>query len=111
MRLEYDLAVGALYISLTDGSVARTVQIDDNTAVDVDAAGSVVGIEVCSVGHGWPLSAILREYDIPAEDTAQLLAYFVLPVGGTTTLASSVAQAPPEVTIQPVAPVLIDAAA
>ena len=44
MRLKYDLDVGALYIRLTDAGVARTREVDDNTVVDLDASGGVVGI-------------------------------------------------------------------
>jgi uncharacterized protein YuzE len=76
MELKYDLNVGALYIRLTDQAVARTREIDDNTAVDLDADGGVVGIEVISIGHPWALDDVLRDYTIPADAAAQLRAYF-----------------------------------
>lgn len=76
MRLKYDLNVGALYIRLSDQDVARTKDVDDNTSVDLDEAGGVVGIEVISIEHTWSLSGILRAYSIPAAEVAQLRAYF-----------------------------------
>ncbi len=76
MRLEYDLDVGALYIRLSDAQVARTCEAGDNAAVDLDAAGRVVGIEVISTAYPWPLADILTGYDIPAGEEAQIRAYF-----------------------------------
>lgn len=77
IRLNYDLNAGALYIRVSDHAVARTRDIDDNTSVDLDAYGAVVGIEVISIAHPWALSAILDRYEIPPAETAQLRAYFV----------------------------------
>ena len=76
MQLKYDLNVGALYIKLSDEAVARTLDVDDNTSVDLDSAGGVVGIEVISIAHPWALSAVLSDYSIPPDDVAQLHAYF-----------------------------------
>lgn len=76
MRLKYDLTVGALYIGLSDQAVAHTRDIDDNTFVDLDEAGDVVGIEVISIAHPWALVEVLRDYNIPAAEVAQLRAYF-----------------------------------
>ena len=76
MRLKYDLNVGALYIKLGDQAVARTREIDDNTSVDLDSTGGIVGIEVISIGHPWALNAVLSDYSIPPDDVAQLRAYF-----------------------------------
>ena len=71
MELRYDLNVGALYIRLTDQAVARTREIDDNTVVDIDADGGIVGIEVISIGHPWALDDILHDYAIPSAAAAQ----------------------------------------
>ena len=76
MRLEFDLDVGALYIRLSDAEVARTREAGDNAAVDIDATGGVVGIEVLSTAHPWPLADILDDYAIPASEVAQITAYF-----------------------------------
>ena len=76
MHLKYDLNVGALYIRLTDEPAARTREIDDNTFVDLDESGDVIGIEVISIHHAWALDDVLRGYSIPAHEVAQLRAYF-----------------------------------
>ena len=76
MRLRYDLNIGALYVGLADRPTARTREIDDNTFIDLDEDGDVVGIEVISIAHPWALDDILREYSIPPDEVAQLRAYF-----------------------------------
>lgn len=76
MQLEYDLNVGALYIRLSDQPVASTREVDGNTNVDLDAAGSLVGIEVISISHPWPVNAILRDYRLPGSEMRQVCAYF-----------------------------------
>jgi uncharacterized protein YuzE len=76
MQLKYDLTVGALYVRLSDEPVTRTLEIDDNTFVDLDGDGDIVGIEVISIEHPWALADILRDYDIPPFEQAQLLSYF-----------------------------------
>jgi uncharacterized protein YuzE len=77
IRLKYDLSAGALYIKVSDQPIARTRDIDDNTSVDLDVDGVVVGIEVISITHPWALGPILENYPIPQAETAQLRAYFV----------------------------------
>ena len=79
MQLEYDLNAGALYIRLSDAEIARTQEAGDNAAVDLDAAGGVVGIEVISAAHPWPLADILSSYSIPAEEEAEIRSYFAPP--------------------------------
>ncbi|HEY6788848.1 MAG TPA: DUF2283 domain-containing protein [Trebonia sp.] len=76
MKLEYDLNAGALYIRLSDAEIARSVEAGDNAAVDLDASGDVVGIEVIAVGYPWPLADILAAYSIPPKEVTQLKSYF-----------------------------------
>ena len=77
MQLEYDLNVGALYISLSDQPVAATEEAGDNANIDLGHDGRVVGIEVISAEHRWPLADILATYQIDPADAAQLRAYFM----------------------------------
>ncbi len=42
MKLTYDLEADALVARLAEGAVARTVEVDSGTLVDVDAAGRVL---------------------------------------------------------------------
>jgi uncharacterized protein YuzE len=77
MRLDFDLNVGALYIRLSDQPVVTTDEAGDNANVDLDQVGRVVGIEVTSAAHRWPLAAILDSYQISEAEAAQLRAYFL----------------------------------
>ena len=79
MQLEFDLNVGALYIRLSNAEVARTHPAGDNAVVDLNAAGEVVGIEVISAAHPWPLAGILGSYAISAGEARQLRSYFMVP--------------------------------
>jgi uncharacterized protein YuzE len=83
MRLTYDLDAGALYIGLNEQDVARTRQIDDNTLVDLDAAGRPVGIEIASINHPWAADEVLQDFAIPERDAAQIRAYFGSPEPGS----------------------------
>jgi uncharacterized protein YuzE len=76
MKLEYDLNAGALYVRLSGAEIARTAEAGDNAAVDLDARGDVVGIEVISAGYPWPVSDILATYSIHPQDAAEIRAYF-----------------------------------
>jgi uncharacterized protein YuzE len=105
MQLEYDLNVGALYIRLSDAEIARTREAGDNAAVDLDATGGVVGIEVISAARSWPLADILASYDIPAGEMVQMKAYF------QSQGMSPVQQGSPKISIASPAPAKVLAAA
>jgi len=105
MQLEYDLNVGALYIRLSDAEIARTREAGDNAAVDLDATGGVVGIEVISAAHSWPLADILASYDIPAGEVVQMKSYFY------SQGMSPVQQGSPKISIASPAPAKVLAAA
>lgn len=81
MRSSYDLSADAAYFEFAgrDGGVARTVDIDGSTMVDLDADGNLLGIEVLSPGRAWPLARILREYELSDEDATALMQAYGLP--------------------------------
>jgi uncharacterized protein YuzE len=72
MTFEYDREADALEISLSGEIVARTVEIDPGTFVDLDAQGHLVAIEVIRPMRRWPLREILESYDVDPEDAAVL---------------------------------------
>lgn len=76
----YDVDADALYIELDNRAVARTVQIDSGTLVDLDDAGHVLGIEVIHPQRRWPLSAIIERFGITAESARELNTYFPMAV-------------------------------
>ncbi|MDX2139255.1 MAG: DUF2283 domain-containing protein [Chloroflexota bacterium] len=49
MRVTYDEQADALYISLVDKTVHRSQRVNFNCALDMDADGDVIGIEVLNV--------------------------------------------------------------
>lgn len=72
----FDFDANALYVRLSDHPVARTVEIDKGTLVDLDDTGAVVGIEVIQPQRTWPLNEILGRFQIPADQANELRAYF-----------------------------------
>ncbi|GAB3279057.1 hypothetical protein GCM10027589_05440 [Actinocorallia lasiicapitis] len=76
MRLDFDFDANALYVALSDAVVARTVEIDEETFVDLDEAGRPVGIEVIDYGRPWPLAKILAQYELGSGEVEQLRVLF-----------------------------------
>jgi uncharacterized protein YuzE len=72
MLLDFDTTAQALDISLSDAAVARTVEIDSGTLVDLDEGGRVVSIEVIHPSRQWPLGEILERFELATEDAAVL---------------------------------------
>jgi uncharacterized protein YuzE len=79
MSLEYDLDARALYIRLCDGAVACTRQLDDNTLIDLDGAGNVLGVEVVAIDYPWALAEVLQMDGVMAGTKAQMRGYFASP--------------------------------
>ena len=73
MKISYDAQVSALYVTLADGRVARTVALDDGTNADEDAGGKLLGIEVLNPGRAWPLAQILRDYEVSGDNAHMLM--------------------------------------
>ncbi len=47
MTISYDQLVDAMYIRLREGeTVARNVRLDDQVALDLNAAGATIGMEI-----------------------------------------------------------------
>jgi uncharacterized protein YuzE len=68
MQFEYDESVRALYITLTDRPVARTVEaLEDRVYVDLDDRNDIVGVEVLGVPSAI-LSELLPEIERILED-------------------------------------------
>ncbi len=50
-KISIDHEAGAIYIQVTDQEIEKTLEIDDNVFVDVDAGGKLVGIELIRVAR------------------------------------------------------------
>ncbi len=81
VRIDYDLDADALYVTLSDRGVAETLEIDEETHVDVDSAGRPTGIEVISFRRVWPLDRILDRFEIDDADAAVLREAFATGAG------------------------------
>lgn len=67
MRFEFDAVANALDISLAEGVVARSLEIDAGTLVDLDAHGWLLSIEVLQPNRNWPLDEILDRFEVAEE--------------------------------------------
>jgi uncharacterized protein YuzE len=76
IQQSYDLDAKALYITMREAGVAQTIEIDSGTLVDVDSAGSLVGIEVINPNRNWPLEAIIKRFALHHSVARELRAYF-----------------------------------
>lgn len=62
MKIRYDPDADAMYIRLDDGKVETTREIDDNTILDYDKSGNLVGIEILFVKERMP--HLLKEIQV-----------------------------------------------
>lgn len=58
ITLSIDPSVDAAYIALTDEPVAETIELTPSVQVDLDASGTVVGIELLTIPAELPLLAL-----------------------------------------------------
>ena len=67
MKIRYDPDADAMYIRLSDEEIDKTLKIDDNTILDYDKKGQLVGIEILFVKERMPtlLKEIKMENLIP----------------------------------------------
>ena len=79
MKIRYDTDAQALYVDFSANGerVARTVEVDEGTLVDLDRFGFVIGIEVIKPDREWPMHRIFAEFKFRPEDEATLKALWV----------------------------------
>lgn len=64
-RYEHDASVNASYFDFSDSEIARTVEIDEATFIDVDKYDMVVGLELLD-GRQRDFDALDKEHHFPA---------------------------------------------
>jgi uncharacterized protein YuzE len=65
MLVTYDSSADALYIYVhRSAEVARSVLVDDERTVDLDASDKVVGIEILAPSAGFELEDIIQQFDL-----------------------------------------------
>jgi uncharacterized protein YuzE len=57
MRIDYSPDVRALYVHLAGGEVAETVELDTEVMADLDAAGTLLGVEFLDAHDFFPFLA------------------------------------------------------
>jgi uncharacterized protein YuzE len=62
MRIRYDPEADAMYIRFKSGPVDHTKELDENTIVDFDSSGKVIGVELLFVKERNP--ALLKELHV-----------------------------------------------
>ena len=74
MKVRYDNEVDALYVPVRQGTpVSRSIAVDVNRVVDLDASGQAVGIEVLGASHGLRLTDLADRYGLAEFAEALLL--------------------------------------
>ena len=49
MKIRYNPDADAMYITLREGEIDHTKEIDDSTIIDFDKSGNVIGVELLFV--------------------------------------------------------------
>lgn len=62
MKIRYDPDADAMYIKLRKDKVDHTKEIDQNTIIDFNKAGQVIGVEILFVKERNP--NLLREFQV-----------------------------------------------
>jgi len=62
MKITYDPDADAMYIKLKDDKVSKTKEVDENTILDYDQKGNVIGIEILFVKERMP--HLLKEVQV-----------------------------------------------
>jgi len=58
MEIRYDPDADAMYIEFSKVEWASNKKIDDNTIIDLDKNGKIIGIELLSIKNRIPLSSL-----------------------------------------------------
>lgn len=72
LRVTVDQQADMAYIRLTDGKVARTVELSPEICVDLDDLGVVVGIECFGIDAEMPFSELIRVHHVHSETVEAL---------------------------------------
>jgi uncharacterized protein YuzE len=61
MTIQYDKIADAVYMKLSDGPVAKTLEINDRLNVDMDSKGNTIGIEILDASSQEDLVSMIQE--------------------------------------------------
>jgi uncharacterized protein YuzE len=91
ITVQYDREADALYIRLSNSARERTVEIDETTYVDADAAGHAVGIELLYPSMGVELEDMATRFHLREQlpEIAAAIARSGAPLPGPTVTVGS----------------------
>jgi uncharacterized protein YuzE len=58
MNISFDEQADALYIQFREGSVNKTIKLQDGILMDVDDSGAIFGIEILDASMRLPLDSL-----------------------------------------------------
>lgn len=64
LSTSFDQDADAMYIKLAEGDIARTIDLNEGTLVDLDADGNVLGVEVIHPVGGWPVEELIERFSL-----------------------------------------------
>jgi len=56
----------AVYFSITEEEIAKTIEASPNCHVDLDAGGKVVGVELLAAGELSIIEQVAEDYHVPS---------------------------------------------
>ena len=62
MKTRYDPDADAMYVTLKKSDVEKTIELDENVIIDLDASGEIIGIEILFVKERNP--EILKAFKV-----------------------------------------------
>lgn len=62
MKIKYDSGADAMYIKLSDDKVDHTKELDENTIINFNKKGQVIGMEILFVKERNP--GLLKEFKV-----------------------------------------------
>jgi uncharacterized protein YuzE len=61
MDVKYDMMADAVYLNVSTGKVAKTLEVQDRLNIDFDGTGRILGIEILEASHQEKLVASLKK--------------------------------------------------
>ena len=68
MNISFDEEADALYIQFQEGTVGKTIKVQDGILIDIDDVGRIFGIEILDVSQRIPVDTIGKvSIDLPVK--------------------------------------------
>ncbi|MCK4402577.1 MAG: DUF2283 domain-containing protein [Dehalococcoidia bacterium] len=72
MNISFDEQVDALYIQFRQGSVNKTIKLQDGILMDIDHSGAIFGIEILDASMRLPLDSLGKiNIDLPIKSASR----------------------------------------